>query len=155
MKIAGTGHRPKYMPCKYDEDHSWAIQIKKSLAQELQKIQPGLVITGMAIGWDTWLAEAAISLHIPIHCYIPFLGQGDRWPSKARQRYGSILNRAEKIIYTQNEYTEDCFFKRDEAMISNCDMVFALLNPEVTSGGTYHTVNHALKHNKTVKNFWP
>lgn len=154
MKITGTGHRPKYMPCGYDEYHPWAIKIKKNLQQELEEIQPALVITGMAIGWDTWLAETAINLHIPIHCYIPFLGQGNNWPNIARQRYGSILNRAAEVIYIQEEYTIDCFFKRDEAMIDNCDMVFALLNPEACSGGTYYTVNYALKHNKVVKNFW-
>jgi len=154
MKIAGTGHRPKWMPCKYNEQHPWAIKIKKNLREELEKVQPEIVITGMAIGWDTWLAEIAINLHIPIHCYIPFQGQGDNWPNKARQRYGRILNRAEKIVYTQNEYTKDCFFKRDKTMIDDCDMVFALLNPDTNSGGTYYTVNYALKDNKVVKNFW-
>ena len=121
MKIAGTGHRPKYMPCKYDENHPWAVQVKSNLRKELEEVDATLVITGMAIGWDTWLAEVAMSLNIPIHCYVPFKGQGNNWPDEARQRYNSILNKAEKVIYTQNEYTRDCFFKRDEAYNLMCE----------------------------------
>lgn len=154
MIIAGTGHRPKYCPCQYNENHPWLLDLKKDLREKLLEKSPDSVISGMAIGFDTWLANAALDLNIKLLCYVPFNDQGKTWPKKAYREYCSILERAHVILYLSNTYTEDCFLKRDRAMIDDCDEVFALLNPECSTGGTYYTVNYANNKNRKITHFW-
>ena len=152
--IAGTGHRPKWMPCKYDENHKWAVSIKAKLKKDLKKLKPIAVISGMAIGWDTWLAEVAIDCGIPVWAYVPFKGQGGTWPKDAQKRYKQILKNAEKVIYTSEEYSKDSFFIRDERMVDDCNLVFALYNKKIQGGGTFYTVNYAKKQKRKVVNYW-
>jgi len=155
MIIAGTGHRPCYCPCLYDAKHPWLIEKKKQLRDSLVAYGPSLVITGMAIGWDTWLAQEALFLDIPIACYIPFPGQQNKWPEESRKEYDHIVSRAKIVKNISDSYSKNAFFKRDEAMIDDCTQVFALWNSEeVKSGGTYHTVQYALSKGKPIKNFW-
>jgi uncharacterized phage-like protein YoqJ len=154
MIIAGTGHRPKYLPCKYNEVDQWAINTKVSLKQWLAAIKPEIVISGMAIGWDTWLAEAALSLKIPLHSYIPFKEQGDNWPTSSKNKYKEILSRANKVVCISETYHKEAFFQRDEAMVDNADFILALWNPKIITGGTYHTIQYALKKRKEIINFW-
>ena len=47
------------LPCLYDESHDWVRSLKDTLRLNLLQDNPDLVISGMAIGWDTWLAEEA------------------------------------------------------------------------------------------------
>lgn len=152
--IAGTGHRPLYCPCKYDELHPWLLNIKKQLHSFLLKEKPIVVNTGMAIGWDTWLAEEAIKLSIKIDAYIPFKGQSKKWPSAAQLRYNNILEQANNIYYTSKNYYPDVFFDRDADLIRNANKIFALWNPKIKKGGTYHTICLAKKQKKIIQNFW-
>lgn len=85
MIIAGTGHRPKYCPCKYDENHPWLFDLKERLGiylgiwkNTLLNKEKLIVRSGMAIGWDTWLAEEALVMDIEVHCFVPFKGQGSK-----------------------------------------------------------------------------
>lgn len=82
MIIAGTGHRPKYCPCKYNDSHEWLVKLKADLAETLKKNKPEAVIGGMAIGWDTWLVQVALELKIPVYAYVPFREQGKKWPTE-------------------------------------------------------------------------
>jgi uncharacterized phage-like protein YoqJ len=152
--IAGTGHRPVHCPCGYDENHPWLLQKKNQLRDFLIKFEPSLVITGMAIGWDTWLAQEALFLDIPIACYVPFPGQQNKWPEESRRKYDHILSRAKIVNNISDSYSKSVFFKRDEAMVNSADEICALLNPEIKSGGTFYTVNYALKQNKKCWNLW-
>ena len=154
MIIAGTGHTPSYCPCLYDAKHPWLIERKNDLRECLVAYGPSLVITGMAIGWDTWLAQEALFLDIPIACYIPFPGQQNKWPEESRKEYDHILSRAKIIKNISESYSNNAFFKRDEAMVDDCTLVFALWNQEIQSGGTYHTVQYALSKGKPITNFW-
>lgn len=157
MIIAGTGHRPKYCPCKYDDKHPWLIDLKSRLWDYLelwQNVEPLIVRSGMAIGWDTWLAQVAIDLDIEVHCYIPFEGQETKWPYDSRKEYDRIKSKASKLNYTGEKYYPKVFLDRDVEMITGTEKVLSLLNPEVKSGGTFYTVNEAKKRNIEVINFW-
>lgn len=152
--VAGTGHRPKYCPCKYQENHSWLLDLKSRLKFSLSQLNPRAVISGMAIGWDTWLAQVALELGIPVWAYVPFKGQGAKWPSSSKKEYDRILKESEKIIYISEEYHSDAFLKRDREMVDNASIVYALWNPQALSGGTYYTVNYANDNLVKVVNFW-
>lgn len=153
--IAGTGHRPKYCPCKYKNDHPWLIDLKKRLKNYLSEIDDEIIVrSGGAIGWDTWLAQVALDLKLDLHLYLPFNGQGDQWPSDSKKEYERIKGLASKINYTSEHYYANVFLDRDVQMITGSDKVFALLNPEVNSGGTFYTVGEAKKLKIDVVNFW-
>lgn len=158
MHIAGTGHRPKYCPCKYNNKHPWLLNIKADLRNRLVEIADNyasLVIrAGGAIGWDTWLAQVALELSLPLHLYLPFPGQESQWPSDSRKEYERIKSLATNVIYTSQTYYSEVFLKRDVDMITGCGKILALLNPEADSGGTFYTVNKAKELGINVENFW-
>jgi len=154
MIIAGTGHRPKFCPCKYKENHPWLLDLKDRLALSMLANKVTHVISGMAIGWDTWLAQVALELEIPVWAYVPFKGQGGNWPSSSRKEYERILANSEIVTFLADEYDKDVFLARDRAMVLDCDEVFSLLNPEAKSGGTYYTVQYAKKQDRPITNFW-
>lgn len=154
MKIfAGTGHRPKFCPCKYKDDHPWLIDLKIRLRSFLSE-EDCIVRSGMALGWDIWLAEVALELNIEIHAYVPFREQAENWPSKSRKKYENVINQAKEIHYTSEEYYPKVFLDRDIELIEGSDTVLSLLNPEAKSGGTYYTVTEAKKRGIHVVNFW-
>ena len=154
MIICGTGHRPKFCPCKYKEDHPWLNKLKEDLAIAYKEDGVTTVISGMAIGFDTWIAQVALSLDIPVHAYVPFKGQGSQWPTSSRKEYERILSLSEKVVYISDTYSNEAFLKRDRAMVDAADEVYALLNPESTSGGTFYTVKYAKDNNKPITHFW-
>lgn len=158
LVIAGTGHRPKFCPCKYDDRHPWLKKLKNDLYADLDigwntgKI--GGVISGMAIGWDTWIAEVALEIGIPVSAYVPFEGQGSKWPTKTKENYERIIEQCKDVRFLSQSYHPQAFFKRDRAMVDDCDMVFALLNPMADEGGTFYTVKYAKENNKQIENYW-
>lgn len=160
MIVTATGHRPKYMPCGYDESEPWAIEVKERLSTWLERNQPEVVITGMALGWDTWVAEEALALGIPIWPFIPFPDQHTKWPYEAKLRYANIMRQAaihplsREPHYTANQYYKEVFTDRDIQMVQRCDQVISLLNPIVNKGGTWYTCQYAKRMNKPITNFW-
>lgn len=153
---SGTGHRPQFLPCKFDENHIWLQRCMKNLddwlAQHLHEID--YVITGGAIGWDTWLAEHCYKLNIPFKVYVPFKEQGQNWPRVAQQRYKEVLSYAKEVVYICDKYSKQVFLIRDEQMVDHSSYVLALWNPAHKSGGTYHTVSYAESKGKPIINFW-
>lgn len=154
MIFCGTGHRPQFCPCKFDNNHPWLIALKTDLTKYLSLYEPDHVICGGAIGMDTWLAEVTLDLGIPLHLYIPFEGQSKNWPYSSRKKYEEIMADAEAVKYISSTYSKEAFLKRDRAMVDDADAVLALLNPKADSGGTYYTVKYAEQKQKKIANFW-
>jgi hypothetical protein len=78
ITIAATGHRPDKLVNQYDE--ASLARLTEFAATCLKQLAPDFVISGMALGWDQAIAEAAVSLDIPLIAEIPFPGQPSRWP---------------------------------------------------------------------------
>jgi uncharacterized phage-like protein YoqJ len=152
--VAGTGHRPKSLPCLYDENHQWAVTVKNNLNNWLVENKPTVVISGMAIGWDTWLAEAALSNDIELHCYIPFDGQEDRWSKKDQHRYHNIIKQAAFVKYPPPSNVKQSYLDRNIMMVKEADTVLALFNILQITGGTAHAISYANQLNKKIVNFW-
>ncbi len=155
MIIAGTGHRPKGLEVErpYSDDVYWRLVDLAKVA--LVKYNPTEVISGVALGWDQALAEAAIQLEIPVDVYIPFVGMESRWPESSQERYRDILESegVKMILLDRGGYSPRKLFARNEAMVSAADCVLALWDGKPGSG-TAHAVQHALKSGKRVINLW-
>jgi len=150
MRISGTGHRSIYFP----KSKKWLYDVTELLRTQLELQKPEYIITGLALGWDTILAEESVALDIPIHCYIPFEDQGNNWNPFDKKIREELISRASYVKVFQKEYSKDCFFKRDRGMVDDCDKLFSLWNPEINSGGTFFTIKYAEQNNIDYENFW-
>lgn len=152
-----TGHRPQNLECKFDPTHPLVAKIKDALKIKIIKhINDNNItdfITGMALGVDTWAAEIVLKLKekYPIHLIaaIPYLAQPDRWHVADINKYTYILDRCDEVNICQKEYTKSALMKRNQWMVDNSGIVIAVYDTNL-KGGTYQTINYALKKGKVV-----
>ena len=156
MILSATGHRPdKLVPTNPQAGCSSAtLELLTDLAvTHLELLDPELVISGMAQGWDTAVALAAIELDIPLVTAEPFLGQAAKWPTPAQQLHARILGEARvRYVISDGHYAPWKFQKRNEWMVDRCDRLLALWNG--TPGGTANCMAYADKQQKPYDNLW-
>lgn len=119
------------------------------------------VISGMALGFDTALATAALELQIPLIAAIPFKGQDSKWQQGDRLRYEHIMFQTQKIVYVdeiaeyalaQLGYSPEKMHKRNQYMVDNCDEVLALFDG--SPSGTANCIRYAESLGKPILNVW-
>lgn len=148
--IAATGHRPNKLGGYGDDVKNKLINLG---AQGLLRNGATHVISGMALGWDQAIAQAAINMGLPFIAAIPCLDQEKLWPTDAQQYYHELLDRASKIVHvTDVPYKAGCIDQRNRWMVDNCDMLLALWNG--TLDGTHNCVIYAQAEKKPVANLW-
>lgn len=140
MIVAGTGHRP-------DKLGGYAPHVTSEwvrLAEYILRLwRPDMVISGMALGWDTYLALGAIRVGIPLTAAIPFNGQESRWPAESQAVYNGILDKAEKIVVVcGGGYSAEKMQRRNIWMVNNCD--FLLSCWDGSPGGTRNCLRYAM-----------
>lgn len=150
MIIAATGHRPNklggYGQPVLDKLIGGAIRY-------LEEQKPEMAITGMAQGWDTAWAIAALGLKIPLFCALPFEGQFSKWPMESQLLWSEIVGKANNVVFVyKGEYAPWKLLARNKWMVDHCDKVCALWDG--SSGGTAHCVDYARKKNKPIDNVW-
>ncbi len=149
--VAGTGHRPPKLGGYDVKTFKRLVKLAKSWLSEREVTK---VISGLALGWDQALAEAALQLNIPLVAAVPFEGQELQWPVESQQRYITLLRQAgEKIVVSEGGYHPAKMHLRNEWMVDHCDVVLALYNGE-KMGGTHSCVKYARKCGKTIINLW-
>jgi len=150
FRIAATGHRPKSLPTGYN-----LKPLIKLAGQWLDETSEPIdaVISGMALGWDQAVALAAIERHLPVHAYVPFIGQADKWPVESHATYQRILQAcAEVRVICPGGYSPEKMQRRNEAMVNDCDLLLALWSGE--PGGTANCVTFAEIEGCPVVNLW-
>lgn len=147
MIYAATGHRD----CGGTDEQLVAF----ATAQLRASPAPEYLISGMALGWDMAIAEAALALDIPLWCAIPFWAQPSKWPNTQFARWFAIRKRAARVDYIAPSYSLAAFQSRNEFMVDRCDLLLALWNGK--PGGTGNCVQYAkrTKPNLPAQNFWP
>ncbi len=153
--LAATGHRPEklggYAPHLFRATRAYAMAC-------LYELRPSEVISGMALGWDMAIADAAITLGIPVRAAIPFRGQEATWPEGSQQRYHRLLSQAVKVIEVSDPPDEyhftfsDVFQRRNEYMVDECDRLLALWDG--SPGGTANCVRYAEQVKCATLNVW-
>jgi uncharacterized phage-like protein YoqJ len=150
-----TGHRsdedgmPGYnIP---NEKYNWLIEQCEHL---YDLIKPDRVISGCALGWDTYGIQAAVNLQIPFEAYIPFLGQESIWPQKSKDEYYKLLEKAsKKVIVCEGGYAPFKMELRNRAMVDQLtepdDILLACWNGK-ENGGTWNCIQYAMKQKKKM-----
>jgi hypothetical protein len=152
MILCGTGHRPGKLPGTYSDQTHFAMILVATMA--LRHYKPAKVISGMAMGWDMALAQAAVDLMIPLVAAIPFKGQERHWRPQTRRVYLDLLDMAsEKVLVSGGGYEAWKMQARNEWMVDRSDIVLALWNGE-PGGGTWNCIQYAKSRGKPCFNCW-
>ncbi len=156
MKVAFTGYRPGKMPfTESDKDENY-IRFREREMQVIKRlVERGCThfISGMAMGFDTWVAEDVLLLKrankaLTLECAIPFPDQAKSWDKTYRKRRDAILAKADMVTSISQSYNRGCFHARNRYMVGQADVVVCAYNGQ--KGGTAYTVEYALKHDKIV-----
>ena len=148
MIICGTGHRPNKLGGYSQEAFDKLVQLASTW---IINNSPSIVISGMALGWDQALAQAAINCNVSLYAAVPFKNQEAAWPKESKIYYGKLIELASKIIIvSEGTYTPYKMQVRNEWMVDNCDKVLAIWDG--TKGGTYNCIKYAEKLNKEIIN---
>ncbi len=127
----------------------------KIIEKQLDKIiemlyQKGMVFYGAggSYGFDM-LAERAVirarNKHndIRLILVLPCRDQDKYWTDNNKTAFAEIKSQADKIVYTSENYTNDCMHKRNRHLVNYSGCCVAYLNEN--SGGTAYTVNYAYR----------
>lgn len=155
--IAGTGHRPNKTGGFNEEALS---NLKQFAIRWLEALAPRGLVSGVALGWDTALAEAADALGLPFVACVPFKGQELRWPLESQQIYHRLLERAAKVIVcSKGGYSAQAMQVRNIRMVDivmNYErgegLLLALWNN--TPGGTKNCIDYAKSVSCPTINAW-
>ena len=149
MVIAGTGHRP----IDYSEEERLILMELAEMA--ISEFQPTKIISGMALGWDTAIAEVAIREGIPLLAAIPFEGQESRWREENIVTYRGILNKAsEVVIVCEGGFSRKAMQLRNEYMVDNSDLLIAWYDSSRRGSGTGNCIRYANSVGREWKNYW-
>jgi len=151
---AVTGHRPDKLPDKTSGYRNTEQAKVAAFATEvLRYFHPTTVLTGMALGWDTAVAEGCRALSIPYIACIPFEGQEGKWFESSVRKYKDLLSTAkEVVIVSPGGYSPEKMHARNAYMVDHSITLLALWNS--TPGGTAGCVQNATKKKHPVINVW-
>lgn len=149
---AFTGHRPQNLPWQFNEADTNCLKLKQILNQQISQLaENGFTdfLSGMALGSDTWAAEAVLNLRkkkpaLKLHCILPCKTQAEKWPVSEQERYQKILAQADSIFFTSRTYHPNCMLERNRFMVEKARLLLAVYNGQPHSG-TAAAVRHAQK----------
>lgn len=110
---------------------------------------------GGALGFDTIAAQTVIELKtkypdIKLILVLPCLSQTRNWKDMDISKYELIKDKADKVVYVSENYTRDCFFKRNRHLVDYSSLCICYLTEQ--SGGTAYTIDYAKSHGLTIIN---
>lgn len=110
---------------------------------------------GGALGFDTLAAQAVLSLReecpgIRLILVLPCPSQTKGWKPEDAAEYERIKSQADKVVYTSQEYTQGCMYKRNRHLVDHSGVCVCYLIKD--SGGTAYTVRYARTHGLEIIN---
>ena len=138
MITAVSGHRPPKLG-GYTEKVN--LRLITLAIKWLSANRPDEVISGMALGWDLAIAEAAVILGIPFIAAVPCPTQSMQWPMESRTRWDTLFLAASRVHIVSPEYTRTCMQERNIWMVDNSTQLLALWDG--SPGGTGNCIKYA------------
>ena len=152
-----SGHRPGSLPWHTDEADERCLALKRRIREELDELlRSGCrhYLCGMALGCDTYFAEAVLEIKqarpdVILEAVIPCGSQPERWSRSNRLRYNAILDRCDKVTVLQTHYTPDCMMRRNKHMVDASSLLLCCFAG--TPGGTMNTILYAERNGLEVR----
>lgn len=149
-RVSFTGYREEKLNF-FGEDDPRCVALKRRLYEQIERLADDgadCFHSGMALGVDTWAAEAVLELkklrpEIRLIAVIPCPDQDKLWRDTQKRRYRGILERCDKTITVSPVYRKDCMHKRNRVLVDMCDVLLAVYDGK--PGGTQYTVDYANK----------
>lgn len=145
-----TGHRQ--LPS--EEQAEIANRLERVIAALYQK---GMRYYGAggALGFDTLAAQTVLRLRescpgMKLILVLPCLTQTRGWRPEDVTEYERIKAQADKVVYTDQQYTPGCMHRRNRHLVDHSGVCVCYLNRE--NGGTAYTVRYAEKQRLEVIN---
>lgn len=149
MIIAGTGHRPPKLGGYGEDVFLRLVHLGRGY---LDACRPEKVISGMALGWDQALAQAAVDLGIPFIAAVPFNEFSSKWPAVSQDRLQHLLWSASQMVIISQVPGVQALQQRNEWMVDRADKMAALWDGSF--GGTFNCIRYAEKKGVPIDNLW-
>lgn len=146
----GTGHRE---PHPRPDVEAW---LRPTLLKTLRYLRDvhgtTTVISGLALRWDTWLADAALELDLELWGYSPGRWQADTWSPDQKAHWRDLCAAATRMEYADpgDRYKPAAFHIRNDWIFRDCDLGVTDWRYGTYKGGTYHAMDRAVARRKPV-----
>lgn len=143
--VCGTGHRPQHLTPPQ------TVWLRRRVVDTVEflaaRCSTRIIGSGLALGFDTWWAEAALDRHLTVWGFAPCPQQADRWRRTDREHWNRLRERivaaGGRVTFTADHYHDTVMDDRNQEMIAAADAVVAGYRPLKRSGGTFRAVRHA------------
>lgn len=147
MILGTSGHRALGEASFPKSAYNAIYEKTKSIFQELK---PSRMITGMAVGWDTLVADLCVEMNIPFICALPFNGQEAYWSAYDRKHYNDLLAKAEKIeVINRAGWANWKYQTRNVWIVDHSDKMLFCYDGGIASG-TKNCYDYAVKSGKEI-----
>jgi uncharacterized phage-like protein YoqJ len=149
MIIGITGHRPKTLG-GYNIPNPTYNFVLSETEKFLRQSEATKIVTGMCIGYDQWVAQLAMKLHIPFIAAVPFIGQELLWPKENQTLYRKILSQADQVeIVSPGGFASWKMHARNRWIVDHSDVMLAAFDG--SKGGTFNCIEYAKEQKKQIK----
>ncbi len=149
--VAGTGHRD----VKEHTDWSTAA-VDRTVGRLRDHHGTTTIISGMARGFDLWLAASGLRHGLDVWAVIPLEAQADRWTKEDRAEWRRIREAATRVwivgdipagtpLKKRSVVVQGLMWKRNAAMVAAGNALVSLWDSTRLSGGTYGALILAAK----------
>lgn len=152
-----TGYRPDKMPFPLSRDNEDYIAFSERLFSAIENAAKDgydTFYSGGALGFDIIAAELVLSLRekygLTLIIAAPYKNQAANFPPSWRSRYDWVLMQANSVVYVSENYSRECFQKRNEYMVDRSERVITYFDGK--RGGTANTVRYAHRKERQVVN---
>lgn len=151
ISCAFTGHRENKLPWRSDEGAAECLKLKQQIFDAVEAVYRAGIrhyICGMATGCDMYFCDAVIKLRsehedISLEAAIPWQQQSAGWSKELVSRYNRLVEDCDFYTLVQQEYTPDCFTRRNRYMVDNAGVLIAAYSG--MQGGTMSTILYAMR----------
>lgn len=149
---SGTGHRPDKLYYGYEGLDKDLIVLAELISSLLTFYKVKEVKSGMAQGFDTALALAAIHAKVYLTAIVPFPGYESRWSKDARDLFQKLLGHADNVKYSYSARPKSkgeavgMLHGRNRELVHDTNLLFCLWNG--SDGGTQNCIEYAKRYNK-------
>ena len=152
-----SGHRPMKLPWGMRESDPRCLSARAWIAQQLEELyREGYrrFLCGMAIGCDTYFADAVLDLKercpdVRLEAAVPCSDQASRWNRVQQEKYRQLLSQCDRVKTFQDSYSADCMQRRNRYMVDESSALVACFDGR--PGGTMSTLAYAMREGLEVR----
>lgn len=138
--VAATGHRPQHLS---KPQRDW-IRGQLAAAAVWLRDYAGtrVALSGMALGVDTWWAQAALDAGLTLGAHVPCPPNPAKWGPKDIAEFERLVAAADPAYSRRyaETYTRRCMTDRNEGMLRAARAALYVWMPAKRTGGTWDAV---------------